>query len=76
MPLSGLTVAQRALSATANNVANANAEGCPQVLSQETVCVGSRGAGAQANDISRITDQFLIPEVRRQASVVGRSEIL
>jgi flagellar hook-associated protein 1 FlgK len=75
--LSGLTVAQRALSVTANNVANANTEGyVRKVLSQEAVFVGSRGAGVQASEISRITDQFLIAEVRRQASVAGRSEVL
>jgi flagellar hook-associated protein 1 FlgK len=75
--LSGLTVAQRALSVTANNVANANTEGyVRKVLSQEAVFVGSRGAGVQASEISRITDQFLLAEVRRQASVAGRSEIL
>ena len=75
--LSGLTVAQRALSVTANNVANANTEGyVRKVLSQEAVFVGSRGAGVEASEISRITDQFLLAEVRRQASVVGRSESL
>ena len=75
--LSGLTVAQRALSVTANNVANANTEGyVRKVLSQEAVFIGSRGAGVQASEISRITDQFLTAEVRRQASVVGRSEVL
>jgi flagellar hook-associated protein FlgK len=47
-----------------------------KVLSQEAVFVGSRGAGVQAGEISRITDQFLLAEVRRQASVVGRTEIL
>ena len=75
--LSGLTVAQRALSVTANNVANANTEGyVRKVLTQEAVFIGSRGAGVQASEITRITDQFLTAEVRRQASVVGRSEIL
>jgi flagellar hook-associated protein 1 FlgK len=75
--LSGLTVAQRALSVTANNVANANTEGyVRKVLSQEAVFIGSRGAGVQASEITRITDEFLAAEVRRQASVVGRSEIL
>jgi flagellar hook-associated protein 1 FlgK len=75
--LSGLTVAQRALSVTANNVANANTEGyVRKVLTQEAVFIGSRGAGVQASEISRMTDQFLTAEVRRQASVVGRSEIL
>ena len=62
---------------TANNVANANTEGyVRKVLTQEAVFIGSRGAGVQASEISRITDQFLTAEVRRQASVVGRSEIL
>jgi flagellar hook-associated protein 1 len=75
--LSGLTIAQRALSVTANNVANANTEGyVRKVLTQEAVFIGSRGAGVQASEITRITDQFLTAEVRRQASVVGRSEIL
>jgi hypothetical protein len=75
--LSGLNVAQRALSVTANNVANANTEGyARKVMSQEAVVIGSRGAGVQASEIDRLTDQFLTAEVRRQTSVVGRSEIL
>jgi hypothetical protein len=62
--LSGLTVAQRALSLTAHNVANVNTEGyVRKVLTQEAVFVGSRGAGDQASEISRITDQFLAAEV-------------
>ena len=52
---------------------NANTEGyVRKVLTQEAVFIGSRGAGVQASEISRITDQFLTAEVRRQASVVGR----
>src|SRR5690606_31963205 len=75
--LSGLNVAQRALSVTANNVANANTEGfVRKVLNQEAVFVGNRGAGVRANEISRITDQFLLAEIRRQASIAGRCEAL
>lgn len=75
--LSGLNVAQRALSVTANNVANANTEGfVRKVLNQEAVFVGNRGAGVRASEISRITDQFLLAEIRRQASIAGRSEVL
>ena len=48
--LSGGTVAQRALSVTADNIANANTEGyVRKVLNQETVLVGSRGAGDTAH---------------------------
>ena len=75
--LSGLQVAQQALSVTANNVANANTPGYSRkVLEQEAVVVGNRGAGARASEISRITDEFLLVEVRRQASVAGRSDIV
>jgi flagellar hook-associated protein 1 len=75
--LSGLSVAQRALSVTANNVANANTPGYSRkVLEQEAVVLADRGAGVKAIDITRITDEFLTAEVRRQSSVVGRSEAL
>jgi len=75
--LSGLNVAQQALSVTANNVANANTPGYSRkVLNQETVVVSDRGAGARATDIARITDQFLIGEIRRQSSVAGQSEVV
>ena len=73
--LSGLTVAQRALSVTAHNVANANTPGYSRkVLAQESVVIADRGAGVRAADLTRITDEFLVAEVRRQSSVVARSE--
>ncbi len=75
--VSGLNVAQRALAVTANNVANANTEGYSRkVLNQQAVVVGSRGAGVEATDVTRITDQFLTDEVRRQSGVAGRSDAL
>jgi flagellar hook-associated protein 1 FlgK len=73
--LSGLNVAQQALSVTANNVANANTPGYSRkVLSQEAVVLSDRGAGVRSTDIARITDAFLIQEIRRQSSVAGQSE--
>jgi flagellar hook-associated protein 1 FlgK len=73
--LTGLNVAQRALAVTANNVANANTDGYSRkVLSQEAVVVGNQGVGVAAGDVTRITDRFLLDEVRRQATVVGRSD--
>lgn len=75
--LTGLQVAQRALSVTANNVANANTPGFTRkVLPQDALVVGNRGAGVEAREVTRITDRFLASEVRRQTSVVGRSEVL
>ena len=73
--LSGLNVAQQALSVTANNVANANTPGYSRkILNQETVVVGDRGAGVRSTDIARITDAFLTKEIRRQSSIFGRSD--
>ena len=73
--LSGLNVAQQALSVTANNVANANTPGYSRkILNQETVVVGDRGAGVRSSEIARITDAFLTEEIRRQSSIAGRSD--
>ncbi|MDF2781883.1 MAG: flgK [Geminicoccaceae bacterium] len=73
--LSGLNVAQQALSVTANNVANANTPGYSRkVLNQEAVVLSERGAGVRSTDIARITDAFLTEEIRRQSSIAGQSE--
>jgi flagellar hook-associated protein 1 len=73
--LSGLNVAQQALSVTANNVANANTPGYSRkIQNQETVVVGDRGAGVRSTEIARITDAFLTEEIRRQSSIAGRSD--
>jgi flagellar hook-associated protein 1 FlgK len=75
--VSGLNVAQRALAVTANNVANANTEGYSRkVVNQQALVLGDRGAGVEATDVTRITDDFLTQEIRRQSSVAGRSDML
>jgi len=75
--LSGLSVAQRGLSVTANNVANANTPGYTRkILVQEAVVLAGRGAGVDASEITRIADRFLIEEMRRQSSVIGQSDAL
>ena len=75
--VSGLNVAQRALAVTANNVANANTDGYSRkVLNQQALVVSGRGAGVEATDITRITDQFLTDQVRHQSAVAGRSDAL
>jgi flagellar hook-associated protein 1 FlgK len=75
--VSGLNVAQRALSVTANNVANANTEGYSRkIVNQQSLVVGNRGAGVEVTEVARLTDEFLTQEIRRQSSVAGRSEML
>ena len=75
--VSGLNVAQRALAVTANNVANANTDGYSRkLLNQQALVVAGRGAGVEATDITRVTDQFLTDQVRHQSSIAGRSDAL
>lgn len=58
--LSGLFTNQAALRITGNNIANVNTPGyARQVVSQETVLVGSRAAGVKISEITRVVDRFL-----------------
>ena len=75
--LSGLAVAQNALTVTSNNVANANTEGYSrQVAQQETLVIDGRGAGARAVATTRMVDELLGARLREQQARVGRSQIL
>ena len=75
--LSGLAVAQNALTVTSNNVANANTEGYSrQVAQQETLVIDGRGAGARAVATTRMVDELLSARLREQQARVGCSQIL
>lgn len=75
--LSGLAAAQRALSVTANNVANVNTEGYSRKqVNQEAHVVGGKGQGVRTLEPSRVVDQFLTGEVRRQENTLGRQSVL
>lgn len=75
--LSGLSVAQRALSVTSNNVANANTEGYSRKqVNQATRMVDGQSLGVKSEDPSRVVDEFLTGELRRQESSLGRSAVL
>ncbi len=75
--LSGLGAAQRALSVTANNVANANTEGYSRKqINQATRIVDGQSLGVRSLEPTRVVDQFLTTELRRQASTLGRNEVL
>jgi flagellar hook-associated protein 1 FlgK len=72
--LTGLHVAQASINAVANNIVNANTDGyVRKALSQESVVLNNRGAGVEVGAAERIADEFLIAEVRRQATITGRS---
>lgn len=75
--LSGLSTAQRALSVTANNVANANTEGYSRKqVNQASQIVDGQSLGARALEPTRVVDQFLTQELRRQESTLGRHATL
>ena len=75
--LSGLSAAQRALSVTANNVANANTDGYSRKqINQATQIVNGQSLGVRSLEPTRVVDQFLTTELRRQESTLGRDSVL
>ena len=75
--LSGLTVAQHALSLTAHNIVNANTEGYARKIAvPETQVVANRGAGVRTGEVNRAVDHFLTLELRRQTNALGEAEVL
>ena len=75
--LTGLDAAQRALSVTANNVANANTEGyVRKVQPLQAVTVAGQGAGVAAGDVQRVVDSFLNVELRTAQAKLARSDVL
>jgi flagellar hook-associated protein 1 len=75
--LSGLSTAQRALSVTANNVANANTDGYSRKeVNQASQIVNGQSLGVRALEPTRVVDQFLTNELRRQESSLGRHTVL
>ena len=75
--LSGLNTAQRALSITAHNVANANSDGyVRKVFTQEAQVVDGRGAGTRESELVRMVDRFLTAELRDKGAALGRGEVL
>lgn len=75
--LSGLSTAQRALSVTANNVANVNTEGYSRKqANQATQMVDGQALGVRSLAPTRVVDDYLTGELRRQESALGRSAVI
>lgn len=65
--LSGLTLAQRALGVTANNITNAGTDGyARKQLEPQTRVVAGQGRGVFDNGSARVLDQYLAAELRLQ----------
>ncbi|MCB1971051.1 MAG: flagellar hook-associated protein FlgK [Geminicoccaceae bacterium] len=75
--LTGLNSAQRALGTTANNVANANTDGFSRKeVHQSTRIIEGEGYGVDTEEATRIVDEFLDVEIRKQLGFLGRSNAL
>lgn len=75
--ISGLNAAQASINSTAHNIVNANTEGYTRKsLTQESRVLAGQGVGVETGVIERLADEFLVGEVRRQASITARSTIL
>ncbi len=75
--LTGLNAAQASINTVAHNIVNANTEGyVRKTISQESIILQNRGAGVEIGAAERLANEFLIGEVRRQATITGQSLIL
>ena len=73
--LTGLVVAQHALGVTSNNIANVNTDGFTRKqVNQTSLIVAGVGHGAATEETTRIADEFLNGELRRQLNGLGRTE--
>jgi flagellar hook-associated protein 1 FlgK len=74
--LTGLSVNQRALDVTAQNVANVNTPGYSRkIVNQSALVLGGQGAGVEIADIARRVNEFMLKDMRSAISGVSSSEV-
>ncbi|CAA7618586.1 flagellar hook-associated protein FlgK [Magnetospirillum sp. UT-4] len=74
--LSGLMTGQRGLDVIAQNVSNLNTEGYTRkVMNQESRVLAGVGAGVQVGSVSRMVNEGLLKDIRRQESNLGKLEV-
>lgn len=74
--LSGLMTNQRGLDVIAQNVVNVNTKGyVRKVLTLDTRVLGGIGAGVQVGGLSRMVNEGLLKDIRKQTSNMGRLEV-
>lgn len=67
--ISGLQLNQRALDVTAQNVANVNTDGYSRkIVNQQAVVIAGQGSGVQITSIERRVNEFILKDMRAQAS--------
>lgn len=74
--LSGLMTNQRGLDVIAQNVVNVNTVGYSRkVMTPESRVLAGRGAGVQDGGLTRMVNEGLLKDIRRQTSSLGRLEV-
>jgi flagellar hook-associated protein 1 FlgK len=73
--LSGLNTSQAALQVISNNVANVNTEGYSRKITTPTSrVIDVTGAGVELSEISRVVDERLLLDMRRNLSSLGTAQ--
>ncbi|HTH17549.1 MAG TPA: flagellar hook-associated protein FlgK, partial [Magnetospirillum sp.] len=74
--LSGLMTAQRGLDTISQNVTNVNTVGYTRkVMNPESRVVAGQGAGVQVGSITRMVNEGLLKDIRRQTTNTGKLEV-
>ncbi|MGE5514901.1 MAG: flagellar hook-associated protein FlgK [Bacteroidota bacterium] len=74
--LSGLLTSQRGLDVVSQNVVNLNTKGYTRkVMNPESRVLAGNGAGVQEGSVSRMVNQGLLKDIRRQFTATGKLEV-
>ncbi|MBC7905308.1 MAG: flagellar hook-associated protein FlgK [Rhodospirillaceae bacterium] len=74
--LSGLLTSQRGLDVISQNVTNVNTKGYTRkVMNQDSKVLNGRGAGVQEGAVTRMVNEGLLKDIRRQNSNTGKLEV-
>ena len=75
--ISGLSVSQKSLQVTSNNIANVNTEGYARMqVFQQSRTLSAEGAGVEVAEVRRIVDEFIVRELRLATAHAGRYEAM
>lgn len=74
--LSGLLTSQRGLDVISQNVVNLNTKGYTRkVMNPESRVLAGNGAGVQEGSVTRMVNQGLLKDIRRQFTATGKLEV-
>ncbi|MFK5913938.1 MAG: flagellar hook-associated protein FlgK [Woeseiaceae bacterium] len=79
--ISGANIASRRLATTSHNIANAQTKGFSrqrveaETRAAQTGSVGALGTGVQVSSIGRIHDEFIVSELRTNASIANNLQM-